>query len=60
MTDAVRVFETEREIPVRFKLELMVAADLPQLSEEVRDKLAAEVQAALDRLTLKAIYGEGP
>lgn len=55
--DTVRVYETERALPCHFKMEVQIAADVPQMSEEQRDKVAAQLQAALDRLILKAIYG---
>lgn len=58
MSDAVRVFESEREIPCHYRLTLMVDADLPQLSEAQRDVISAKVQASLDRMILKALYGE--
>lgn len=55
MSDAVRVYSSER---CNYKLILHVDADLPQLSEEERDKISAKLQASMDRLIRCAIYGE--
>lgn len=55
MGDAVRCYTSER---CRYKLILQVDAELPQLSEEERDKISAQIQASIDRLIRCAIYGE--
>ena len=55
--DAVQTYETEREIPCHFKMEVQLDARVPELPEHLREELAAQLQAALDRLIRTAIYG---
>ena len=55
--DTVRVFESEREIPCHYKMELQLDARLPDLPEDVKDEIAAKLQATLDRMIRQAIYG---
>lgn len=54
---AVLVYESEREIPIHFKLELMLADTVHDIDEAQRQNLARELTVALDRLISKAVYG---